>query len=290
VAKSTDWLNGVVSKLDLNKPFPLVGIRVPPVRRDGPFLYFRPSGPFRDAPRSDRLLYDFAGLTDATMITFAECWGPLGLCHQHWLPVLHKQEEVCVPHVYGEEFAESVVGWWYLIAKVASILSIRTALADGRTGNPEDWEIVFPRDVEPPTNVFDASAYLAITVTGLLGAANVRPFVDPYLGIYFASSATGSIFDMRWLKANRLSRQYPEWFGNAGMLPATIIMQLALAVTAGRGLMRCNACRSLYQPTKAPREGERHFCPKCGKTAADRIIKRIKRGDTEAEALAKERR
>jgi hypothetical protein len=287
VAERTDWLNGVVSKLGLDKPFPLVGIRVPLVRRDGSFLYFRPSGPFRDAPRLDRLLRDFAGLTDATMITFAERWGPLGLCHQHGQPVLHKQGGVCLPCVYGEEFAESVVDWWYLIAKVASILSIRTALAGDRPGPPEDWEIVLPRGVKPPTEVFEAAACLALTVTGLLGAMNVRPCVHPELSIYFAGS---SEFDVPRLRANPGSRRHIEWFINAGALLATIIMQLALAVTTGSGLMTCDACGSLYQPTKTPRERDLHFCHKCGKKASDRIGKRIARGHSEAEALAKERR
>lgn len=290
MVESTDWLNGVVSKLDLSKPFPLCRIGVPSVRREGGFLYFRPEGPFRDAPKSARLLYEFAGLTDATVLRFAERWGPLGLCEQHRLPVLHKRTGVCLPRVCGDELAESIAPWRRLVAVVKAILSIRTALARGSAGNPRDWRTLWRGELETPNNVYSAYGGLALALNALLDRVNVRPFIsfdETRLAIWFGTSELIHVFQIR---GNPRYRRYRDWFTDSGMLLATISIQLALAACAGAGLSACDACGSLYQPAKGPRAGERHYCPKCGKPAAYRIAKRIERGDSEAEALAKERR
>jgi hypothetical protein len=290
VAESTDWLNEVVSTLDLSKPFPTPGIGVPPVRRDGRFLYFCPNGPFRKAPMTDRLLREFANLTDATILKFAQRWGPLGLCEQHGYPVLHKESGPCLPRVCGDEFAELVGPWLQIIALVKAILSVRTALDRGIVGDRKDWRILSNGDIESPVSVHAAYHCLAAKISTLLASANVRPFVgfdETRLTMEFGG---GTFLHMLELRLFPRHRQYRDWLADSGTLLATIFIQLALAVTAGRGLMPCDACGSLYQPTKAPRAEERHYCPKCGKKTADRIIKRIKRGDSEAEALAKERR
>jgi hypothetical protein len=289
--ESNQWLTEIVSILTLDKRMGELAISaVPPVRRQGRVLSFRPGGPLRRAPNSRRLLYQFARLTDATILDFAQRWGPLGFCKEHRLPVLHKGGlAVCLPYRRRDEFAESISTWLRLIARVKGTLSIRAALARGRIGSARDWRILLG-DSEPlPTSIDQSRATLALSVSGFLLLANVRPIVfpEPQLTIGFGGF---NVIDVLVLRGDPAHEQYRDWLTDSGTLLANIAIQLALAVTGGPGFITCDACENLYQPSRAPRTGERHFCPRCGKKAAYRIAKRIDRGDSKDEALAKERR
>jgi hypothetical protein len=285
--QSDAWLSGIVSQLTLDKRMEVNRITVPPMERTGRVLHFRPAGPLRKGPNSDRLLYEFVRLTDATILRFAQRWGPLGLCREHGLPVLHKWRSVCLPAKRRDEFGEDVSQWLKLIARVKAILSIRAELSRGRIGSPRNWRTLYGDDPLGPS-IDDRRHLLAWSVSGLLDAANVRPmvFAEPQLGIYFGAPG---IIDMLAARAEPLHEKYWEWLSNSGTLYANLSIQLAFAVTNGLGLGTCDACGNFYQPSKAPRAGERHFCQKCGKKAAFRIAKRIARGASEAEALAQER-
>jgi hypothetical protein len=263
------------------------GIAVPPVRRTGGILHFRPAGALRKGPPSDRLLFEFARLTDATVLRFAQRWGPLGLCRKHGLPVLHKSGSACLPFRRRDEFGESVSQWLKLIARVKAILSIRADLSRGRMGSLRNWRTLCGDDPLPPS-IDDRRCLLAFFVSGLLALANVRPmvFAEPQLSIHFGAP---SLIDVFAVRADAAHEKYRDWLTNSGTLLANLSIQVALAVTNGPGLATCTACGNFYQPSKSPRAGERHFCQKCGKRAAFRIAKRIARGASEAEALAKER-
>ncbi len=264
----------MIAALDFRGRLPFDSIQVPPVRRKGAYLYFRPQGPLHPATgQKDRLVFDFANLADASndaFLEFALKWGVLGVC-RHKLPVSH-QVPACLPRCVAGEFVEPIAYWRGRARYVRAILNVKASLTQDELGARSDWRIIWPAN--PPADRTDATRSLAIVASNFLSQVNVQLGlfdIDNRLTIQFIS---GNFFDL--LKAMSANEDISSWLSTSGNLLAEIAVGTALALQEGPGWTVCSApeCRRLYRPKRHTPEGRLHFCPDCGKRASWRLSKR----------------
>jgi hypothetical protein len=227
------------------------------------------------APIPDRsLLVGFIELETAApdaILEFAQRWGTLAIC-EHDLPNSH------APHATRSSFDspycalrleggangvlhEPLTAWRNLAGTFAAIARIATHVLDNNPAPVEDWERLFrarpvgvathdewfipARDVtsDVPAEVYFDEIQREPLVVGLeliLAMADLRPTI-------------------RW----RRGHQRPEFDLLPGSLFAALVMELMYVVTGSDPMVHCSACGRLYEPTRQPRQGEHHYCPRC---------------------------
>ena len=291
--------------LESAPPMPLP--MVPKIWIQGSLLCWKPRE--GDPPSRDlaRLLVDFVALSterDRGILEFARQWGPLGLCEKHGQPAAHLDRTLCpvrfsvTPPDPGDydlarkvqetiEFAEPLSLWRQYAAHAHSVLALSAALNSGEKGDPLDWRVALGRQIAPE----DDRAELLLRLVNLwLEFGKPHPVLAP---------AADGRYELRFTSGNLILSDLRE-LGTAGELIlrsadlfALLAVQIASAVAGGSGLATCSACGVLYNPTRHPAQGRRHFCPNCGIKGAWRISKRearsASRSDTGMQA-AKQRR
>jgi hypothetical protein len=265
----------MIAALDFEQPFPFGAILVPPVRLAAGRLYFRPKGPLHPANgQPERLVFDFAGLSEASekaFLEFSRKWGALGICPHG--TTLHHRSPPCL-HLVGDELVEPIAGWRGRARYVRSTLNIRTALNRGQTGSSADWRVVWPGSA--PKERSAAAAALGLVASTFLSEMNAQPIlqcVDQRLTFTFIGGKFPTL-----LKAMTGSKEIAPWLSSSGTLLAEIAVRTALALQEGAGWAICSnpECRRLYRPRRHVAEGRLHFCNNCGKRASWRLSKRRK--------------
>jgi hypothetical protein len=109
---------------------------------------------------------------ETAFLEFAQVWGALGLC-SHRRPI-HHEAQLCLPRGVGSEFTESIKSWRHLARYVRSILNIKEALDRDRSGEADDWKVIW---VGRPPAESDAAQSLGIATSIFLSRANVQPIV-----------------------------------------------------------------------------------------------------------------
>jgi hypothetical protein len=235
-------------KFALHRPVPTGCYYIPDVQLRRGRLYWSTARRIHEVRPGPGLLEGFVALADAPaedILTYARKWGVLEIC-RHNLPVGHKS---CVPRRArgaGGGFWEPIESWRQLARAARAVLNIAAQVDRGRKGAPENWETLmgFKEIKRSPLMEFaDARHKLAFVLNWLIGAAQIRPFVD----------AVRSGWGLR----------YDGWTQMGGLLFANIVMQLMLAVTHTEDIAHCSGCGDAFLPTRRPNPNRRSYCPKC---------------------------
>jgi len=264
----------MIAALTFEQPFPFGSILVPPVRLESGCLYYQPRGPLQPCRgRRDRLVYDFAGLSDApaaTILKFARVWGVLGLCH-HGKP-MHHQIPTCSARKVGGELVDPIASWRTRARYVRSILNIKAELNRGRPGRSEDWKVVWPGPTPKDQSLGLAS--LAVVASIFLSQAEVQPILEAVNGRLAITFIGGKLTSL--LKSMAAAEQIGSWLSSSGNLLAEIAVRTMLALEEGAGWSICSnpECGRLYRPRRHVAQGRLHFCTDCGKRASWRLSKR----------------
>jgi hypothetical protein len=264
----------MIAALPYEQPFPFGSILVPPVRLESGCLYYRPQGPLQPTRgQRERLVYDFAGLSDApagAIFEFARVWGMLGLCH-HRKPI-HHQIPACRPRQVRDEFVETIASWRVRARYVRSVLNIKAELNRGQPGPSADWKVVWPAPTPKERSL--AVRTLAVVASIFLSQAEVQPMlecVNDRLAFTFIGGNLPSL-----LKRMAVAEGISSWLSTSGNLLAEIAVRTMLALEEGAGWTICSnlECGRLYRPRRHVAQGRLHFCTDCGKRAAWRLSKR----------------
>jgi hypothetical protein len=282
----------------LDKVFPAPGLAVAKVIgiRDGRLLW----SPVVVATRSEhdihRLVYKFLEIeiedrSDDDILTFAQAFGPLGLCEKHGLPVCHGSSgegdenpdlkslhvaaagigaNVCPPRMEeaGRDgslpiYSEPIARWRAWSRHVRACLLLHDEIKKGQLGSPENWADM---RVAPPKTWQEASVKLVGAYEIWRWAPDLRLRAGFDLGgdlRYWLISFTGTPHttdDGLMIQAA----------GYLGGLFGYIGTHLLLAPAPGAGIARCDECRRVYflnrkpktEPDRSGRVPE-HFCPGC---------------------------
>lgn len=203
------------------------------------------------------ILGRFTGLAEESperFLAFAREWGVLGI-FDGFPPYPQNSSGV---------LQENLATWRSYAREARSLLNVALRLQRGETGNERDWSIANQEGYRP----------------GSLDAEE-RAWEE------YAMNQQGQIV---WEK-KLLSRRVSRWLRKAAIRPVLVwhpeqrkphinigaagtfgllAFELALGVAGSTGLVTCTACGNAYVPRRKPRIDERHYCPTCGKRAADK--------------------
>jgi len=224
---------------------------VPPKMELSPqkdFLDWQPgwgrSEKYREVATPRDILDKFARLADANVEkiqTFARRYGPLGLCYQHSLPLLHEAEFHCAP-----AYREPIETWRALARAAAALVQLR-ALGSG-SWKDASWLSAklrsWPRSLDP------AKA----------SPARRRELIDRCINRWLACSAIRPrIQDGRFvLLAESSEFPGPNLFGVLAIALAYDISGAEVRVPCqGRGCKRWCELPKNASPTR------RHYCRHC---------------------------
>ena len=224
--------------------------------------------------KSPQMLRRFLGLVssrDDRVKSFAQDFGPLWLC-RHGLPNAHAARgfvpatsvlAVCEVERRDGAFVERVDHWRALSAQASALMTLAADLHRGQLGTEDLWRVL-PVDPEGggdehvmhdvPKDLQLARQVLTLHFNTWLQWADVR-------------SA------LRWESAEEpVVLQSP--IGVFGALALQMVSRVGrLPPTAV-----CSGCGLRYERLKrAPKEGQRNFCPDCRSTAPSRLAKRDQR-------------
>lgn len=238
---------------------------------DGGRLYWQSQG--RAAPGvNDNMLRDFLSLADADdgrIARYAARWGALGICpHGHpashnpgpahggysgpvyWCEHMGRDEDL--PD--GADGYEPLEVWRRLSREAAALARIAAALRVGSPGAAGDWGIVCAHSgrAAPWWKPSRGAEWVALgnVVSEWITLGNVRPRV----GVRHSGRGRGSYVD-------GLSVEYL----GSGLFGA-LAMQLALVVSASRGLYSCAGCPTWFMVPpgqRKPQAGRGAYCPAC---------------------------
>lgn len=232
---------------------------------------------FREA-ESRGALAAFVRIEDAKgVLRFACRYGVLGIC-KHGLPAEHNPPPAhlhsaspaydspshgCVPLLLHPEVNYDPIDCWlHFVRQARALLSITVAMREGKAGSLTDWETVY-EDIPRRKQRAEAAAqslnmsrrYLYRAVNDWLTLGNVRLRLAGY-------GAEAQTFQLGALT-----------FG-------VLAVQLLLAVTQTHAWALCDGCKLLYpREERAPKSGQRNFCPECRGTVAACVRKRSWRTD-----------
>jgi hypothetical protein len=231
--------------------------KVEVVERPESTLAWRPGDKERRVTRG--LLERFIELREASprkIAAFARRAGMLELHDEHinWAPGKPRD-----PEELREARAESVADWraWAVAAWAA--LDITAHLKSGSRPPATDWPMLF----RP-----------ALLWSNLFGyhSPDTLPFWDPDADASFLEHQIN-----RFLEIGRV-RPILDWdqgmvrYRVRGLLGA-IALQLLLIATGAESWVICSGCARPYQPLeRAPKSGQRAFCPTCRRSGAPERI------------------
>lgn len=223
------------------------------------------------SPPTDGLAGEFAALSDASqglIKDFAGEWGPLKICShgiRHWGSICRSKQLA-----YRKNgFRESIKYWRHCSAAVKAMLQTGVALRNGLPMKRRDWWS-FSRFVELrrlsideenhplPWEFFTGAQDFDLGIQRRAFLAVLDQWVD-YLNIRP---------QLMWYDGE----DTPELVLSQGSLLESVLAHVLFAVSGTRALLTCSNCGRVYQPTRAPRKGEQHYCQlkTCGRDAAVR--------------------
>lgn len=263
----------------LERPIPTEPMDVPDfIELDGDRLIYSWWGA-RDSvehgvakPRA-KMLESFVKLADgpdARILAFARRWGPLHLCAEHGWPLRHlrrKDDPCClsadVPERGAQEwYSEPLDAWRSLSGMALGLLHIAAALRDGRVGAEEDWRRVergirFELPLPLPDWPESAKDWDPVWWQRTL-----LPHVVDYL--FTEISHVGLEIEWNW-DTNNLGLKL-----GGRHLFASLMTELVFAMSGTAGFVNCAGCGTPFAPRRQPTPGMRHYCPDCGRAAANR--------------------
>lgn len=232
---------------------------------------------------SARLLSEFLNLHDATprrFRTFADRWGPLGVCRHGelewhtpgtWLPCRG------FDGVYVRW--EPLGAWRQWVHRAVAVMNIGVEIAAGRPGRDADWDGLIP----------DGSGRYIAQLT--------RPALEDEGGPVFASRRLLTQQLRVWMGAGRVEVSL-GWPGDrpalefgANTLGGMIALQLVTTLARADELASCAACGRSFLAARRGGRGPRRFCPACGPEAGRRQASRdyYARNKDEIQRKARER-
>lgn len=244
---------------------------------DGDFICFERD--LGDSPRwvtppESGLAVEFAALSEAPdshIGTFANDWGPLKVCEHglwHW-----KSSNCESKKLHGDREPTSL--WRQYSRAVKAMLRMGIGLRQGRLMSRKDWWDCF-QPVERPGGVpFDPEHYE--WNWELKSGA-------PEFKLLIHRRAFGELVD-RWISCLEIRPQLwwnrwdfevtpPELILSHGSILVAVMAHVLFELTGTHRLETCSNCGSFFRPKRAPRDGERHYCNKCGRRAAHRYNQR----------------
>lgn len=203
---------------------------------------------------------DFGRVADATSaLRFARQYGPLWACPRHSFqavaPGLHAGtclwSGAHIPDSTGNRciwFGYEPVDWWLYLARVfQTTLEVATRLRDGEGCSADQWRLLGIPGAQTLA-VSGQKGGLALVVGSWLERHPVTLSLDTLLRLEMRAS---------------LGFLAPLWH------------QAAAIIAGGPALALCSSCGGIYmRSARAPKRGQRNYCPGCGERACKRISKR----------------
>lgn len=223
------------------------------------------------SPQMLRRFLALASARDDRVKSFAEDFGPLWLC-RHGLPNAHAARgfvpaspvpSVCEVQLRDGAFVERVGHWRALSAQANALMTLAADLHRGQVGTEDLWSVL-PVDPEG-----GSGAHVPHPVPKDLEAA--REVLTLRFNTWLQWSDVRSA--LRWESA-----QEPVVLQS----PIGVFGALALQMVSRVGRMPptavCSGCGFRYERSgRAPKKGQRNFCPDCRSTAPSRLAKRDQR-------------
>lgn len=202
-----------------------------PGRIDGEWVVFASrSGCSYEPDASLSLLRDFVQLAngnDRVVQRFAAKYGALGLCEAHGLPAHHRlgKGRCSERRRPGDDVRESLRSWRHYAARARAILSLASAVADGRDGDYREWRVLGGRSmlgrwnvpIPKPGDREYQKQYLAYEIRTWLTQCRARPAIT-------------------WEKAT------PVFRIRADTLLGVIGIALMSAILKSGSIVTCTAC------------------------------------------------
>ena len=162
---------------------------------------------------------------------------------------------------YSGEPWEPLDAWRTWACRAHALLAVTAALQEGKLGTESDWRMATDTEMEVPKKREEGWGLVAYFADYWLKAANVRPWPQVLDGT--VRLTLGS-----------------DW-GHSPLFGA-IAVQLVLVISGAPGFTVCDACRSVYAPSRMPRAGERHYCQVCRNRKVPQLhaSARYRRGET----------
>jgi transposase-like protein len=202
----------------------------------------------RDLKPSKGVLGDFVKLWQGdaeAILRYARKHGVLmldeaGKPSSHWIP----------------EGRDHLERWCLISRRACAVLNIAAALAQGKLGPAEDWNVI--------DSSLDASFPKSKNRSTPHGVSAARMYLQWELEAW---AELGRI-TLSIRRDNRRNAWVTEIdFGDR--LFAVLALQLLLTVADADGLYNCDGCKLPYaRQLKRPKPGQSNFCPQCGRQAA----------------------
>jgi hypothetical protein len=178
--------------------------------------------------------------------------------------------------------------WRYFSRCMQALLRIAASVQNGRRPKSSDWDIIG----HCPFAVFRAKE--RVGSTDVLNGLSFLPEETWSAAAHFIRKGEDRDRDMWARLLNVLlelgrARPFIKWQGSSdsmrpGMVFAAprllsyLAMQLCLVALSQNGFVLCSTCANQYSPLRAPKAGQRNYCPEC-RTAGvpDRMAQRARR-------------
>lgn len=261
------------------------------IMKDGK-IYLSEVGRNHVVKPSYKILEDFVQLayaSDKKILHYASKWGLLDLCEEHLMPASHdsyckpiipsRQVSIFVKEESAQKYRKELLSkgeplkiWRYYARFAQAIIGIAANHQEEKLGNNFDWARLHSdrygflgselmnnedKDISSFTDkLMFEKKLICYGVNIWLNQGNVRPILQ------YIEGKPVIVFEC--------DNPYGKLFAN-------LAIQLMMVATQTSGVAFCSACNKSYIPKRRPREGERHYCPECGKRAAWRDAQADKR-------------
>lgn len=299
------------------RPLPMLPTAIPEIRLDGDCLAWRflKSNATHGLDMGSRWLAEFVALADATprtILGFAQRFGPLGLCWDHSLPLLHESgcalpEMRLTPetvrrvqkllrsdpqlaalqrndptkffYAIGARDPSLVLGGIRFLERLSGwrlfsrwVRSLLQLAAEIKAGG--SGEVRHWRVVfrRNPEPGEDRLRLLISAINVMMSMAQPTPM----LSLSAKGELNLSFVNAAWVRESTDGRQFIGISTQpllTGALFSAIVAATASTVATGRSLIRCSECKVLYTPKRAPVLGKLNFCPSC--SAGGRASRRL---------------
>jgi hypothetical protein len=183
----------------------------------------------------------------------------------------------CRPEPTADETTEIIHErsevWRYFARCMKALLRIAASLQNGRRPNRSDWDTIG----NCPFAVFNAK--MRVRSTEMLNPLSFLPEETWSAAAHFIKKGEDRDREM-WARLLNLllqlgrARPFIKWEGSgtaawpqlvfaAPRLLSYLAMQLCLVALKQDGFALCSSCSREYSPKRAPKTGQRNFCPEC---------------------------
>ena len=222
-------------------------------------------------PQMLRRFLSLASAPDARVKAFAEDFGPLWLC-EHGLPNAHAARgfvpatpaaPVCEVQRRDGAFVERIDHWRTLARQANALLTLASDVHQGEVGSEDLWGIL---SAHPEHSGYEHVAHAMPTDLGFARETLTLRF-NTWLQWADVRSA------LRWESAEE-----PVVLNSPIGVFGALALQLVTRVGRLPPTAVCSGCGLRYERTgRAPKTGQRNFCPDCRSTAPSRLAKRDQR-------------